>query len=369
MKVFRGEIPEWIPICGHVDPYNQPSKEGMDPQLAEKLADVQWCDESTIHFSRYLGIDIMDFYAPHFDTTRSGIEIENIEEGDRTTRIWHTPKGELREVTQVCREEGGAVSSNWLEHLVKGPEDIPALASIFEAEEVALDQGKVEQTEKRRHLIGDDGMLMYFMAGTPMGMMYRVYSGVATLAYLWADAPQALHDLFDVMEKSYRRQLGLAVQSDLDIVVGMDDTSTTTISPQMFEEFNMELTDERARIAHDAGKLYFHHSCGLIKDLLPLYRQTDMDAVHGYTIPPIGNVTVAEGKRALGDKITIIAGLKQLADPMDDLELAAREIREMICEAEPYDHFILGLAAYPNRTMEQTQFVVDEAKKWQKLDT
>jgi len=36
-----------------------------------------------------------------------------------------------------------------------------------------------------------------------------------------------------------------------------------------------------------------------------------------------------------------------------------REIRRMIAEAEPRDHFTLGVAGYPNRTMEQTKFVVD----------
>jgi hypothetical protein len=31
----------------------------------------------------------------------------------------------------------------------------------------------------------------------------------------------------------------------------------------------------------------------------------------------------------------------------------------MIREAGPGDHFILNVAGYPNRTMEQTKFVVD----------
>ena len=34
MKIFRHETPEWIPVTGHCDPYNQPSREGMDPELA-----------------------------------------------------------------------------------------------------------------------------------------------------------------------------------------------------------------------------------------------------------------------------------------------------------------------------------------------
>jgi hypothetical protein len=127
----------------------------------------------------------------------------------------------------------------------------------------------------------------------------------------------------------------------------------------MFEACNLGLTDARAAAAHAAGKLYFHHSCGLIRDLLPLYRRNRMDAVHAFTVPPMGNVTVDAGRKALGDRITIIAGEKQLPGPMDDLDAVRSNIHQMLREAEPWDHFIVNVAAYPHRTMAQTRFVVD----------
>jgi len=123
---------------------------------------------------------------------------------------------------------------------------------------------------------------------------------------------RALHDLFKVMEEAHRRMLGLALTCENDAVVTVDDTSTTTISPDMFEEFCMGYTDRMVDATHAVNKFYFHHSCGLIRDLLPLYRQTKMDAVHGFTVPPIGNVTVAEGRELLGPDITIIAGFSSI---------------------------------------------------------
>ena len=71
------------------------------------------------------------------------------------------------------------------------------------------------------------------------------------------------------------------------------------------------------------------------------------------------DVTVAEGRKALGDRITIMAGVQQLCGPMDDRAAVRASIHQMIREVEPWDHFILGVAGYPNRTMEQTRFVVD----------
>lgn len=359
LRIFRHQTPEWLPVVGHCDPYNQPSREGMDPAFAEALGEVHWGSEATVTFSRYLGLDIMDWYSLPVRVTRSQVAIDQQTDGDVTTNVWHTPAGDLRETIQVCRDESGAVSSNWTEHLVKGPEDLPALAAIFADEVIEPDAEAIAQTRQRRELIGDDGLLLAAMDGTPLGQMFRVYSGVGTLAYLWADAPDALRDLFAVMEKNYLQRVAIGVQSEIDVVVSVDDTSTTAISPAMFAACNLEVTDARAQAAHAAGKLYFHHSCGLIRDLLPLYRQTQMDAVHAFSIPPVGNVTVGEGRRALGDRITIIASLQQLADPMDDLAEVRASIHQMIREAQPWDHFLLGVAGFPHRTVEQTRFVID----------
>jgi len=360
LKVLRHERPEWIPVTGHCDPYNQPSREGMDPALAAALGEVHWGDTSTVVFSRWLGLDIADWFGmPAVKISRRNVTVESRTEGDMTTNLWHTPKGDLREVIGVCRDSSGAVSSNWTEHLVKEPRDLEALAAIFEDEVIEHDPVGIERTRERRKLIGDDGLILGSMDGTPLGMMFRIYSGVATLAYLWADAPEALRDCFAVMEANYLQRLKIGVQSDIDVVVGVDDTSTTAISPAMFEACNLALTDARADAAHAAGKFYFHHSCGLIKDLLPLYRRTKMDAVHAFTVPPVGNVTVAEGRQALGERITIMAGVNQLAGPMDDRAAVHEDIQRMIRDAGAGDHFILGVAGYPNRTMEQTKFVVD----------
>lgn len=359
LRVLRHEIPDWLPVTGHCDPYNRPNREGMEPELAEALEDVHWGGEATVIFSRALGLDICDWFRMPLRITRRKVEVEHETDGDITRRVWHTPEGDLREVIRVCRDSTGAVSSNWTEHAIKGPADLPILAAIYDDELIEPDPEGIERTRRRRELIGDDGLLLGPMDGTPLGMMYRVFSGVATLAYLWADAREDLLALFAVMERNYLKRLAVGVQSDVDVVVTVDDTSNTAISPAMFEACNIDLTNTRAQAAHGAGKFYFHHSCGLIRDLLPLYRHTEMDAVHAFTIPPLGDVTVGEGRRALGNRITIMAGVQQLAEPMDDRAATRASIHAMIHEAEPWDHFILSVAGYPHRTMEQTRFVVD----------
>ena len=62
LRVFKHETPDRLPLSCHCDPYNQPSREGMPPELAAALGEVQWSDESSIILSRHLGLDIMDSY-------------------------------------------------------------------------------------------------------------------------------------------------------------------------------------------------------------------------------------------------------------------------------------------------------------------
>ena len=281
----------------------------------------------------------------------------------RITR-WKTPCGELREI-QLCSPDTGMWYTE--EHAVKDVADLPILASVFADMEFALDPQGVAALKQRSALVGDDGIVTAAMTGTPLGQMVRVHAGVETTGYLWADGPRELHELFAVMEENHLRQFRLAASLEgIDAVLGMDDTSTTTISPAMFEEYCLGYTDHVAEVMHAGGKCYFHHSCGLIHDLLDLYRQTKMDAVHAFCVPPIGNITIAEGKEKLGSKITIITSLVQLCGNMDDREAVRASIAEMFEEAAPGDNIVFGLAPEPVKDMEETAFVANVCKQYQR---
>jgi len=364
LRVLRHAPPEWVPVCGHVDPYNQPDRRGMDPELAEALGTVAWGDESTVRFSRHLGIDIMDWFSGTVRCERSAVAAERRTEGEDTVTTWHTPRGDLRQVQRRCRGDG---TSYYVEHLVKTPADLDALAAAFECESCELSPDRMAVLRRRREMVGDDGLIGAPLPGTPLGMMIRVYAGVETTAFLHADASDALRDLFAVMERSHLRQFRLAATADVDVLIGVDDTSTTTQSPAMFETYCVDYTNRIADAVHALGKFYLHHSCGLIRDLLGLYRQTRMDGVHALQVPPMGNVTIREAKERLGPGIVIMASLTHLFGQMNDWEAVRRSVRDIFEGAAPGDNFILGLAADPGHTMAETERLLGECRRWQKL--
>lgn len=365
LRVFRHEKPDWIPVTGHVDPYNKPRDDGhLPPELVETLKKVKWSDESTVRVSRYLGLDIADWYRPPLKREPgAGVTMEILREGEDVTTRWHTPAGTLR---QVARRLPGGSTTSLVEHAIKTAADLPAFAYLCESERITVDVERLADLQRRRAMIGEDGIILFPMPGTPLGMLVRIHAGVETTSYLCADAPEALRDLFRVMEANHRRQFELAAPMAGDGLVGIDDTSTTTISPAMFEAYCLDYTDRMAEVAHAAGKLYLHHSCGLIRDLVGLYRQTKMDAVHALQVPPIGDITIREAKKALGPRIAMIASLVQLMGSFEDWESVKRSLCDMVDGAAPGDNLILGLAPDPNKTLEETARLRAELKPLQR---
>jgi len=364
MRVFRHERPEWIPVTCHVDTYSQPSREDMDPELAKAMPKVKWGDGSTATLSRYLDIDIMDFFGPPVKKNRRNVTVEQITTPNGWGTIYKTPHGELREMYGKVGPEGTRYCQ---EHLVKSAADFPALADIFEDEEFVLGSDAKEFVQKRKAAIGDQGLARCYMPGTPLGMMVRVYAGVETIAYLWADSRNEMHQLFKVMEENHLRQFRLCASLGYDILYGTDDTSTTTISPAMFEEFCLGYTDRVAEAVHAHGALYAHHSCGLIRNLLDLYRQTKMDAVDALYLKPIGNVdSIAAAKAHLGPRIVVMAALIQLMGNMNDRAAVGASIAQTFRDAAPGDNIIFAIASEPAKKIADHKFIARECKKHQR---
>jgi len=194
--------------------------------------------------------------------------------------------------------------------------------------------------------------------------MVRSYAGPETMAYLWADRGDELRRLFEAMTEYSVREARLCAELGVDLIYNMDDTSTTCISPAMFEEFCMEFTDRMADAVHPHGAFYVHHSCGHIRHLLDLYRQTKMDAVDSLNLAPprgMGDIPeLAEAFARLGPRIAILTGLG-LTQRGSDADLSA-EIAAVFRDAAPGKNVVFAVRG-PD--FARTQFLAGECRKHQ----
>ena len=316
LQTLHCENHQWIPVCVGLFPNENPTQ-----GIPEELRDV-FCSSSgklardILKLGEYLGAKDYLLPVPAPATLVSDtclFETKEVKKGEFITTL-STPKGDLRQVSEKREGYPGMVT----ERYVKTTDDAVRLMAYFSSLRVEPAPDKLKEIKDIQKLIGDKGVLFCRTNGTPMGMCYRVYSDITNLIYMIADAPGIMKDLFACMEEKYFQLYEgmLRTAPEIDAFYGMDDTSTTLISPDMFDSFNVELTNQRADLCHAHGKIYMHHSCGLIHDLLPIYRKTRMDGVDAFTCPPIGDVGYAEGRKLLGPKYSIrssvASGLRSL---------------------------------------------------------
>ena len=366
LRILRGEEAEWIPVTLYSDPFNHPNVESMPPGLKEKFAeharDWRKGGELTIALSEHLDVNeyILNVPCP-LKTTLDGAEVVPGDDGTSTIVV---KSGRLEQKVETCGGEAYVTS-----RYVKERGDLVRLAEYFESQRFELDADAVADIKAKKAFVGDNGLLWLFANGTPLGMMYRVFSELSDLVFLIADHHDDVQRLFEVMERKHLECFKTILENvpELDILVGMDDTSTTLISPSMFEEFNVELTNRRVDLAHAHGKFYLHHSCGLIKDLLPIYRKTRMDGVHAFTTPPLGNVWFSEGRELLGGEIAIFAGLVTAAFEPEDKDLKGK-IKARFEDARKAGGVALSCAV-PNSSysVDFIRRALDEARKHQAL--
>jgi uroporphyrinogen-III decarboxylase len=76
-------------------------------------------------------------------------------------------------------------------------------------------------------------------------------------------------------------------------ITSVENTSTTLLSPTVFERWCFRhLMDYGTRI-REAGKHHMLHQCGTLYDLLPMIDQLPAEAIEAYTAPTLGNTTIA----------------------------------------------------------------------------
>lgn len=318
LQTLRCEKPQWIPVCPYLFSNENPVR-GVPEALGEvfRLSSGALAG-NILKLGEYLGADdyLLPVPAPaDLVSDTCSVETREAEKG-KFIKILSTPKGQLRQISEAMPGYPGMVT----ERYVKALADVPKLIEYFNSLRVRAAPETVKKIQDVKKMAGGRGALFCRTNGTPLGMCYRVYSDITNLIYMIADEPGTMKELFDCMEEKYFKLYEgmLRAAPEIDAFFGMDDTSTTLISPDMFDSFNVELINRRADLCHANGKIYMHHSCGLIRGLLPVYRKTRMNGVDAFIAPPVGNVGYAEGREILGPGYSMIAGLANGLGAMDE---------------------------------------------------
>lgn len=307
----------WVPLCSQTYFWSLPGyQRRFMPRWEGSLwpsPSGSWEDELRfrVGFFRDIGADFMSWgeFGGLFSRTVhrqiEGVETVERREGDLVITETRTPVGALRRVARWVPE---AFTGYTVEHPLKGPAEWRVQEYLLEHTAPRADN---EQAHRALQIIGEDGVALVGMPGSPMmGWLMGEFS-IDGVSYGLADHPK---ELLSLERKQHRHNLEvcrLLAQNPAKIMCTMAVYGTAMVSPTMVRHHYVPQLREYTQILRAAGKFVLSHASGEpVGGILEMIPDTGLTGLYGIRQWPAPNAPgVVEVKRALGEGFAVCGGL------------------------------------------------------------
>ena len=176
--------------------------------------------------------------------------------------------------------------------------------------EEILDDTYESKCQRVLLIIGEDGIYCPAITCSPVQDLLQHRMGVETFNYLLADHPQEVEELLGIMNKLKLQEMQIMCRrSPFRCMMPVENTSTAMISPTQYKQYSVPQMRAYADIIHKHGKIAIWHMCGHLSNLLPIFKETNLDGINSMTPPPIGNTDFDAALDILGEDFIILGGL------------------------------------------------------------
>jgi hypothetical protein len=245
------------------------------------------------------------FHAPRCVKVRlPRVERTEALDGNVRTIVNRTPDGDL--IERWTRDD---TTGSWhpTEFPVKTREDLKRYRWLYERD-VQPDDDEAAEARARARRIGRRGITKCGWGTSPLMHLIEHVIGPAETIYFLADHPEEMDGLIAQMHESNVALVRCAAErTAADLVVSVENTSTTLISPGLFERYCLRHLREYGRIIAEAGKLHELHMCGLLGALLEAIDTIPAASIEAFTAPPLANTRLVDGKMRAPSK-TFVGG-------------------------------------------------------------
>ena len=173
-----------------------------------------------------------------------------------------------------------------------------------------------------------------FVASSTLGMTMNTYTTLRGREQGMMDLferPDFVAAVMDIQVETAIRQAEKLVTTGIDgLYIGDPAASASLISPQHFEKFCLPAYQKFCRHFASQDMLIYIHVCGNSNPILEMLADTGAQTVE--PLDPLGGVSVADAKRRIGDRVTLMGGLNTVTlasgTPGDVREEAIQKCRE-----------------------------------------
>jgi hypothetical protein len=292
------------------------------------------------------GIGVFNVPVLPYRVILEGVERRVTRDGLRTETEYRTPAGTLR-TAQVFTEEmldGGASISWTCAHALREPRDFDAAVWLFSHLRVEPRPG----WEKRRRLVGDNGVAVAYVIGTacPMHHIMKELMPVEQFFYARHDYPELVDRLAAAMEPYYAAMRKTAAECGAEVVLLGGNYDDSITHPRFFETYIFPALRSYAGELHAQGKFLMTHTDGENRRLIPLYLRAGFDVADSVCPAPMTRLTLDELLDAFKGSITIWGGIPSVMlcpDSVPDAQFRAW-IDGLLSRHGRTTRFVLGVS-------------------------
>lgn len=289
-------------------------------------------------------LNVIDEFPDTYNLADVRVEQRKYAEGDFTAieRVFYTPAGQLSDrilIPPSGREFGVSPNPVRTEHLVKGPDDLPALRYILAPVNTNYDFLTALQRQ-----MGDRG----FMQVTIRCALDHNAGHARDMADLMVDyyEDRAFFDeIMGIFHKRSLQQIKAALEGGARFIFGSWYFTSLSVgwSPKIFDEVFVPMIRDHTELTHRYGAYYNYYDDGKLAASMDLIAGAGVDVLETCTPPPTGDFDLAQAKQAIGGR-TAIKGYIDLLHVVKNGTPATIEqaVKEAMAIGKPGSGFIIG---------------------------
>lgn len=312
LTTLRNEVPDRVPVAPDISNYIPAKRTGLP------FWDIYYFQKTSLWRAylaavEYYGMEAwvasaidapLRYAATDVETTTTHEYRSDIDAMIQRT-VAHTAAGTLTSQQTCFRADPPSPTEKPIKDLVR---DFAAFKLTqpmpVGVNEVALAEMRAACDRQQQALgfsIGYPGFQMW---------MWHTEGGIEPLSYAAMDAPALLDEWLEFDLVRGTRELELILSMKPDYVLFGGSGTITLASPDLARQYAIPALKKWSAMCRRAGVPTMLHSCGKSRRLVDLLcEETDVNCINPLEIPPMGDVDLAEVKRAHGRKICLMGNL------------------------------------------------------------
>ena len=214
-----------------------------------------------------------------------------------------TPAGELCTVYRDIWENGRRVNHRIEDFPVKTVKDLHVLTDLVNREQFRANPEDFCRAAKE---VGHRAEPTMFLSSSGFTELIKDWCGLPGTYYLLHDSPAEVEAYLEACDRRDDRIIDEALKLPCRIFNLGDHATNEFTPPPILKKYMIPRWQRISDRLHSEGRFVHTHWDGNSRLMLPFLRETRLDGVEALTPAPMGDMTLEQMKKGVGDKMVVL---------------------------------------------------------------